>query len=119
MSQNQEIMLTITIAGNQYPVHFGLRGLNSFAKKTGFSFGDIVTAADAANSIEALIALGVHGLNEGARKSGAKTAKTFTEDDLWDAVDEDPGILLQIADAFTVAIKPLINKLDGVVDPNS
>ena len=38
---------------------------------------------------------------------------------IWDAIDEDPGILLQIADAFSISIKPLIDKLDRVVDPNS
>lgn len=112
-------MLTITIAGSQYPVHFGMRGINAFAKKTGYSFGDIVTAKDAANSIEGLIGLGVLGLNEGARKAGIKNAKTFTEDDIWDAVDEDPGILIQIADAFSSSIKPMLDKLDRVVDPNS
>lgn len=112
-------MLTITIAGNQYPVHFGLRGINAYAKKTGYSFGQIVSAEDAASSIEGLVGLAVLGLNEGARKAGIKNAKVFTEDDIWDAVDEDPGLLLQIADAFSTSIKPLINKLDGVVDPNS
>jgi hypothetical protein len=112
-------MLTITIAGSQYPVHFGMRGLSAYAKKTGFSFGQLVTSEDAVNSIEGLVGIAVLGLNEGARKAGLKNAKTFTEDDLWDAIDEDPGILLQIADAFSISIKPLIDKLDRVVDPNS
>ena len=112
-------MLTITIAGSQYPVHFGLRGLTEFAKKTGHSFGDIVSAEEVTSSIEGLVAIGVLGLNEGARKSGAKNAKTFTENDIWDAIDEDPGILLQIADAFSTSIRPLIDKLGRVVDPNS
>ena len=112
-------MLTITIAGSQYPVHFGMRGLNAYAKKTGYSFGEIVSSEDVAQSIEGLVGLGVLGLNEGARKAGVRNAKVFTEDDIWDAVDEDPGILLQIADAFSTSIKPLIEKLDRVVDPNS
>ena len=43
-------MLTITIAGSQYPVHFGMRGLSAYAKKTGFSFGQLVTSADAVTS---------------------------------------------------------------------
>ena len=89
------------------------------AKKTGFSFGQLVTSEDAVNSIEGLVGIAVLGLNEGARKAGLKNAKTFTEDDIWDAIDEDPGILLQIADAFSISIKPLIDKLDRVVDPNS
>lgn len=112
-------MLTITIAGTQYPVHFGLRGLNTFTKTTGLSFGDVVTAKDAASSLDGIVALGVLGLNEGARKCGDPKARRFTEDDLWDAVDADPGIIFQIADAFSAAIKPLVAKLDGVVDPNS
>lgn len=112
-------MLTNTIAGNQYPVHFGLRGLSTFTKKTGISFGEIVTAKDAASSLDGIVALGVLGLNEGARKSGNPQARKFTEDDLWDACDADPGIILQIADAFAASIKPLVDKLDGVVDPNS
>ena len=86
-------MLTITIAGSQYPVHFGMRGLSAYAKKTGFSFGQLVTSEDAVNSIEGLVGIAVLGLNEGARKAGVKNAKTFTEDDIWDAIDEDPGIL--------------------------
>ena len=68
-------MLTITIAGNQYPVHFGLRGLSTFTKKTGISFGEIVTAKDAASSLDGIVALGVLGLNEGARKSGNPQAR--------------------------------------------
>lgn len=112
-------MLTITIAGNQYPVHFGMRGLAEYAKKTGFSFGQLVTSEDAVSSIEGLVGIAVLGLNEGARKTGNPRAHTFTENDIWDAIDEDPGILLQIADAFSASIKPLIDKLDRVVDPNS
>lgn len=111
-------MQTITIAGSQYPVHFGLRGLNTFAKKAGLTFGDIVTAKDAVSTLDGFIALGVLGLNEGARRSGKPNTKTFTEDDLWDACDADPGIILQIAETFSAAIKPLVDKLDGVVDPN-
>lgn len=112
-------MLTITIAGNQYPVHFGMRGLAEYAKKTGFSFGQLVTTEDAVSSIEGLVGIAVLGLNEGARKAGNPRAHVFTENDIWDAIDEDPGILLQIADAFSASIKPLIDKLDRVVDPNS
>ena len=112
-------MLTITIAGSQYPVHFGMRGLNAYAKKTGYSFGQLITTEDAVNSIEGLVGIAVLGLNEGARKAGAKNAKTFTEDDVWDAIDEDPGILLQVADAVSSSIKPLLYKMDRVIDPNS
>lgn len=111
-------MQTITIAGNQYPVHFGLRGLNTFTKKAGLTFGEIVTVKDAASTLDGFVALGVLGLNEGARKSGNPSARKFTEEDLWDACDADPGIIFQIADAFSAAIKPLVAKLDGAVDPN-
>lgn len=111
-------MSGITYNGKTYPVHFGLRAINQFAKDTGANFNKVVTAEEAVTAIDAIVKLGVLGLNDGARKAGAyNPSDAFTEDDVWDMCDDDPSIVLRLADIFLESIRPLNEKLDGLV-PN-
>ena len=104
-------MRTITYNGKDYPIHFGLRAINQFARQTGGNFSDIITTSEAITAIDAIIQIGVLGLNEGARREGDEPC--FSEDELWEWCDEDPTLILQIADIFVESIKPLSEKLEG------
>ena len=62
-----------------------------------------------------MVAVAAVGLNEGARLS--KRTERYTVDDVWDFVDEDPNLILKIADIFKESIDALTDKL-GDLDPN-
>ena len=106
-------MHKLTYNGREYPVHFGLRAINQFAKQTGGNFSDVITTSEAITAIDAIVSLGALGLNEGARKEGLDDR--YTEDELWEWCDDDPSIVLQIADIFIDSIRPLSDKLDGLL----
>lgn len=106
-------MTEIQYKGNSYPIHFGLRAVNQFAKQTGSNFNDVVTASDAVSTLDALVSLGTLGLNEGAKRAGLEDR--YSEEEIWEWCDEQPKLLLDIADIFIESIKPLTDKLDGLI----
>ena len=65
--------------------------------------------------MDSVVAVAAVGLNEGARLS--KRTERYTVDDVWDFVDEDPSLILKIADIFKESIDALTDKL-GDLDPN-
>ena len=109
----------IEINGQQHPIHFGLRAVNEFAKRTGISFGAVVAGQTSVDgTLDNIVTLAEIGLNEGQKKLGVEHPDVWTEDDVWEVIDDDPTILLKVADIFSSEVKPLIDKLDGVSDPN-
>lgn len=108
-------MREITIRGNVCPIHFGLKAINDFAKRTGKDFSTTITTTDAIATFESLAGITALGLNEGARQQGLK--ERYTEDDVWDFFDENPRLVLDVADIFRESIAALTQKL-GDIDPN-
>lgn len=108
-------MKEIIIRGKACPIHFGLRAINDFAKRTGKDFSTAITTTDAIATFESLAAITALGLNEGARQQGLKDR--YTEDDIWDFFDENPHLVLEVADIFRGSIDALTQKL-GDIDPN-
>lgn len=107
-------MKKITIQGEKYPVHFGMRAVNTFLHKTGKTLSEIITAKDVVNSLDGIVALAAVGLNEGSRKeNGVEMAGNFTDDVVWDFIDEEPQLIFQFLEIFAEEIQPLMNKLEG------
>lgn len=94
------------------PIHFGMKAVDEFTKRTGGDFADNVTTTEAVGSLESIVSLTVTGLNEGARKSGSD--RRYTEDDVWDIFDDEPGLFLQVSEIFVESITPLTDKLGDV-----
>lgn len=105
-------MIEIKIGGKVRPIHFGMRTINDFAKRTGREFGDAVTTADAVGTLDSIVAVTALALNEGARLSGRE--ERYTEDQVWDFVDAEPGIVLDVADLFKESIDDLTGKLGDI-----
>lgn len=105
-------MKEITIKGTACPIHFGLRAINDFAKRTGANFSETVTTADAIGTLESMAALTALGLNEGARQSGKP--ERYTEDEVWDIFDEEPLLVLDVADIFKESIDAMTDKLGDI-----
>lgn len=107
-------MREIHINGHRCPLHFGLRSLNDFAKRTGGNFGTLLTTTEAISSLEALVAITALGLNEGAKRECINAS--YTEEEVWDFFDEEPRLVLEVADIFKESIDALTAKL-GDIDP--
>ncbi len=107
-------MREITIKGKSCPIHFGLRAINDFAKRTGGNFSDAVTTADAIATLDSMATLTALGLNEGARLSDKD--KRYTEDEVWDIFDDEPRLVLEVADIFKESIDAMTEKL-GDINP--
>lgn len=105
-------MKEIIIAGQPRPIHFGLRALNDYAKKTGGNFSAVVTTAQAMGSLDALAGITAFALNEGARLEDID--ERYTEDEVWDFFDEDPRLILEVADIFRESIDALTKKLGDI-----
>ncbi|MFI3298767.1 MAG: hypothetical protein R3Y49_03075 [Rikenellaceae bacterium] len=110
-------MREIIYNGKALPLHFGMKSLSHFANQNGLEFGELVSSADAVASIEFTVSITTSGLNEGARRSGADIR--YTENDVWDMFDDEPNLVLRIAEIFIESITPLINKLDPSLTKNS
>ena len=108
-------MKEIVIRGTARPIHFGMRAINEFTKNTQGNFETNITTTEAIATIDSVVAVAAVGLNEGARLS--KRTERYTVDDVWDFVDEDPILILKIADIFKESIDALTDKL-GDLDPN-
>ena len=107
-------MRTITINGTKYPVHFGMRAVNTFLKRTGKTLSEIVTARDVISSLDGIVALASNGLTEGARKEyGREDAGEFSEEEVWDFIDEQPELIFEFVDAFAEEIRPMMERMEG------
>jgi hypothetical protein len=102
-------MTEIIIKGTPTPIHFGMKAVDEFTKRSGSDFADNVTTTAAIGNIESIVALTAVALNEGARKSGDN--KRYTEDDVWDIFDDDPAQILRVSEIFVESIVPLTDKL--------
>ena len=109
-------MKEIIYQGKALPIHFGMRAINEYVKLQGTEFGDVVTSTNSLANLDSIVTLTTSGLNEGARKSGS--TERYTEDDVWDMLDEDPTIILKVSEIFIEAVVPLTDKL-GALSPNS
>lgn len=108
-------MAEITINGKPYPIHFGLKAISRFAQQHNVDFSDMLSAPEALSSFEGFADLAVLGLNDGARR--AKSNLRYTVDDVWDIFDDDPQLILSVAEIFVQSITPLVDKL-GSLSPN-
>ena len=107
-------MKKVKINGKEYPVHFGMRAVNAFLKRTGKTLAEIVTAKDVIGSLDGIVALACIGLTEGSQKEhGREEAEEFTEDEVWEFIDEQPELIFDIVDAFAEDIRPLMERLEG------
>lgn len=98
----------ITAAGRELPVHFGIRAINEFSKDQSLTFADTINGSGV-DSLERVIKIAVVGLNEGARRAGAP--ERFTEDNVWDMVDDEPELIIRIGEIFMESVQPLMDKL--------
>lgn len=105
-------MKEIIINGQPTPIHFGMKAVDEFTKRTGGDFADTVTTSQAVGSLEAIVTLTATGLNEGARKSGSD--RRYTEDDVWDIFDDEPNLILTVSEIFVESITPLTDKLGDI-----
>lgn len=101
-------MREIKINGAFVPLYFGMRAIAEFSKKNDQNFEEVIDGGGLEN-IDKVVRLGVVGLNEGARRSGSMVR--YTEDQLWDAIDENPSIITEISTAFMESVTPLMEKL--------
>ena len=109
-------MAEITIKGQVYPIHFGLKTLNQFAKVQNEEFSDILTAKNALASFDSIVELALLGLNDGARRAGSD--HRYTENDVWDIFEEEPELILIVSEMFVESITPLAERL-GKLPKNS
>ncbi len=105
-------MKEITIKGTPTPIHFGMRAVDEFTRRTGGDFADTVSTTEAVGNIESIVALTAVALNEGARKSGSD--KRYSEDDVWDIFDDEPKLILEVTQIFVESIAPLTDKLGDI-----
>lgn len=105
-------MKEITIKGQTVPIHFGMKAVDEFTKRSGSDFADTVTSTEAVGSLESIVSLTATGLNEGARKSGSD--RRYTEDDVWDIFDDEPNLILTVSEIFVESITPLTDKLGDI-----
>ena len=108
-------MKEIVIRGTARPIHFGMRAINEFTKNTKGDFETNISTTEAIATMDSLVAVASVGLNEGARLS--KRPERYTVDDVWDFIDEEPQLVLTIADIFKDSIDALTVKL-GDLDTN-
>jgi hypothetical protein len=105
-------MTEIIIKGKPTPIHFGMKAVDEFTKRSGDDFEGNVTTTAAVSNIESIVALTAVALNEGARKSGSD--RRYTEDDVWDIFDDDPTLILRVSEIFVESIVPLTEKLGNL-----
>ena len=105
-------MAEITIKGQVYPIHFGLKTLNQFAKVQNEEFSDILTAKNALASFDSIVELALLGLNDGARRAGSD--HRFTEAEVWDIFEEEPELILQVGELFVESVTPLTDRIGNI-----
>ena len=103
-------MAEITINGQNYPIHVGLKTLNHFAVMRGEEFSDILTAKNALTSFDSIVDLALIGLNDGAERAGSD--HRFTEADVWDAFENEPELILIVSEMFVESITPLMERIE-------
>lgn len=105
-------MNEIIVKGRPLPMHFGMKAINEFVKNSGFDFDDAVTTTNPIANMDSIVSLAVVGLNEGARRSGSDDR--YTEDDVWDILDEEPRLILDISTIFMESVMPLTDRLGDI-----
>ena len=112
-------MAELIVKGKPLPIHFGMKAITEYFKRHNKDFHDVVASTETISSIETLIDITVMGLNEGARR--AKSDTRYTQDDIWDMLDEDPNLILKVSELFVESIVPLTEKLGelGNVQPTA
>lgn len=102
-------MKTITIKGVDTPIHFGISTLDLIAKEQGRGFDEVLATGQNA-PLDLLESILRHGLNAGARK--ASDPVRYTSDEVWDAIDEEPELLLRAMELFQEQVTPALQKLN-------
>ena len=102
-------MNEIIVKGQAIPVHFGMKAINEFVKQTDFDFDETVTTTNPIANMDSIVSLAVVGLNEGARRSGKDNR--YTEDDVWDMLDENPELILNFSTIFMESVMPMTDRL--------
>jgi len=106
-------MKELIINGKPLPIHFGMKAISEYTKLRGTDFQDAVTSTEFLGGLDAIVSLAATGLNEGARRSGRD--ERYTEDDVWDMIDDNPQLILDVSAVFVESIAPLTDKLGGMV----
>lgn len=102
-------MAEIEINGKILPLHFGLKTINQYSKTSNTEFKDAVSSTQSLSDVDNIVILTKMGLNDGARRSNSD--KRYTDDDVWDMIDDDPTIIEKVGLIFLDSITPLIEKL--------
>lgn len=118
-------MAEIIVKGKPLPIHFGMKAITEYTKRSNRDFHDVITSTESLSSIETLADITVMGLNEGARRcrpahgdNSSDGNRRYTTDDVWDMFDDEPNLILKVSEIFIESITPMINKL-GSLSPNA
>jgi len=108
-------MKEILIKGVATPVNFSLRVINNFARKYGMEFQSAMEGGNNMGSalLDHLASLTMEALNEGARRSGLTTR--YTEDEVWDMLDDEPALIPRLYELFAESITPLTDRLGDIL----
>lgn len=114
-------MAEIIVKGKPLPIHFGMRAITKYTKRSNRDFHDVVTSTESLSSIETLADITVMGLNEGARRcrpahgdNSSDDNRRYTTDDVWDMFDDEPNLILKVSEIFIESITPMIKELGGL-----
>ena len=108
-------MKEILIKGVATPINFSLRVINTFAREHGVEFQSSMDGGGDGGGfawLDHLASLTAEALNEGARRSGLPTR--YTEDEVWDMLDDEPSLIPTLCDLFAESITPLTNRLGDI-----
>lgn len=103
-------MQEITINGQIYPINFCLRTIDRFAVARNSEFSDILTAKNALASFDSIVELAQIGLNDAAERTGSD--HRFTKEELWDAFEQEPELIIIVSEMFVESITPLMERMD-------
>lgn len=102
-------MKELIINGRTLPIHFGIKVIHEYCKRNQVEFDQALQQDNPLSSLETLVSVTTIGLNEGARRSGSQ--ERYTEDDVWDMIDERVQLIQEIGELLSEAIHPQVERL--------
>lgn len=97
----------ITSNDRTYPVNFGIRTIAATADAMGMSIDKlsrsfVMPDMDLGALVDMVTRVSAVALTDGARKAGVP--RTFTQDDVVDMIDDDPGLLSRLIEMFRASL---------------
>lgn len=105
-------MREIIVKGKALPIHFGMRVIHEYCKANQVEMDKALQQENPLAALETLVAIATIGLNDGARRSGLE--KRYSEDEVWDMLDERIGLVVEIGEILAEAIHPHVEQLGSV-----